>query len=324
MSMTTLMTTRRGARGWLTWALLAGLAAGCSVRKMAVNQLGNALAGGGTTFASDEDPELVKAAVPFSLKLMEALLAESPRHEGLLLSAAGGFTQFSYAFVHQEADETEAKDLQAAEALRTRARKLYLRARNYGLRGLEVRHPGFGGKVRQDPKGTVRGTVAGDVPLLYWTAAAWAAAISVSKNDPELIADQVVIEAMMDRALELDDRFGDGAIHGFLINYELVRKGVPGDALERARRHFEAAVSLSGGDQAGPFVTYAEAVCIQQQDLANFKRLLQRALEVKVDAKPEWRLVNLVMQRRARWLLSRTEELFVETEPPAEKTKQVP
>src|SRR5262245_33363955 len=44
---------------------------GCSMKRFAVNKLGDALAGGGTTFASDDDPELIKSAVPFSLKLME-------------------------------------------------------------------------------------------------------------------------------------------------------------------------------------------------------------------------------------------------------------
>src|SRR6266478_8267217 len=86
---------------------------GCSIKRFAVNQVGNALAGGGTTFSSEDDPELVKAAVPFSLKLVETLLAESPRHKGLLLAAASGFTQYSYAFVEEEADEIEAKDLEA-------------------------------------------------------------------------------------------------------------------------------------------------------------------------------------------------------------------
>jgi hypothetical protein len=62
----------------------AMLLCGCSIKRMAVNKLGDALAAGGTTFASDDDPELVKAAVPFSLKLMESLLAESPNHLGLL------------------------------------------------------------------------------------------------------------------------------------------------------------------------------------------------------------------------------------------------
>jgi len=88
---------------------------GCSFRRMAVNQVGNALAGSGATFASDDDPELIKAAVPFGLKLMESLLSESPRHEGLLLATASGFTEYSYAFVQEDADELEDKDFTAAD-----------------------------------------------------------------------------------------------------------------------------------------------------------------------------------------------------------------
>jgi hypothetical protein len=66
------------------------LGGGCSFKRMAVNRLGDALTGGGTTFASDNDPELVKAAVPFSLKLMESLLSESPNSKGLLFATATG------------------------------------------------------------------------------------------------------------------------------------------------------------------------------------------------------------------------------------------
>ena len=97
------------------WLLMVGLAvvgSGCSVKRMAVNKVGSALAGSGTTFASDDDPELVKAAVPFSLKLMESLLAASPGHRGLLLATASGFTQYAYAFVQQEADRLEDQDVE--------------------------------------------------------------------------------------------------------------------------------------------------------------------------------------------------------------------
>src|SRR5437868_11815300 len=125
-----------------------GLAvSGCSIKRIAVNKLGDALAGGGTTFASDDDPELVKAAVPFSLKLMESLLSESPKHQGLLFATASGFTQYAYAFVQEDADELEEKDLTTANEMRARARKLYLRARNYGLRGLQSRHRSFETKL---------------------------------------------------------------------------------------------------------------------------------------------------------------------------------
>ena len=41
-------------------------------------------------------------------------------------------------------------------------------------------------------------------------------------------------------------------------------------------------------------------------------KLLERALAVDVNAKPEYRLVNLVMQRRARWLLSRIDDLILD------------
>src|ERR1700752_360901 len=141
---------------WLILILVLG--AGCSIKKVAINKLGNALASGGTTFTSDEDPELVRDALPFSLKLIESLLAESPRHRGLLLAAASGFTPYAYAFVQEEADELEDRDLEKATSLRIRTRRLYLRARDYGIRGLEVAHPAFGSEVRRDAKAAVRVT----------------------------------------------------------------------------------------------------------------------------------------------------------------------
>ena len=278
--------------------------------------MGNALASSGDTFASDNDPELIKAAVPFSLKLMESLLAESPKHKGLLFATASGFTQYAYAFVQQDADELEDTDVAAATEMKARARKLYLRARDYGLRGLEVNHRGIETALYNDPQQAVLVATKKDVPLLYWTAVSWAAAISDAKDNPDLIADLPKVEALIDRALELDESFDHGAIHSFLITYEMSRQGAPGDPVARTREHFDRAVELSNGQLAGPFVAYAEAVCVQKQDLAGFKSMLERALAIDPDARPEWRLVNLIMQRRAQWLLSRADDLFLTPENP--------
>jgi predicted anti-sigma-YlaC factor YlaD len=285
---------------------------GCSVRRYAVNQLGDALAQSGTAFASDDDPELIRSALPFSLKLVESLLVESPRHQGLLLAACSGFTQYSYAFVQQDADEMEPCDLAASQVLQRRARNLYLRARNYGIQGLEVKYRDFGKALRADPKTTVGLASAAEVPWLYWTAAAWGSAAALSKDDPELIADLPIVEALIDRALQLDEDYDHGAIHSFLITYEISRPGGKGDPAARSRQHFERAVALSGAQLASPLVALAEAVSIGKQDRKEFESLLNRAIEIDVNAKPEWRLSNLVMQRRARWLLSRVDELFIE------------
>lgn len=285
---------------------------GCSIKRMAVNRLGNALAESGGTFASDDDPELIKAAVPFSLKLMESLLAEVPEHEGLLFATSSGFTQYSYAFVQLEADQLEEEDFDAALEMKQRAKRLYLRARNYGLRGLDARHEGLSQELYQNPDTTVLKTDVKDVRMLYWTAVSWAGAISLSKNDADMIADLPIVEALIYRALDLDESYDHGAIHTFLITFEQSRQVAEGDPVERSRRHYNRALELSGGRQIAPLVAYAEAVCVPQQDRHKFEELLRQALEFNPDTYPENRLVNLIMQRRARWLLTQTENLFLD------------
>ena len=295
----------------MAWLCLIAGNTGCSVKRLAINQLGDALSNGTGTFATDDDPELIRDAAPFSLKLMESLLAESPQHRELLQALASGFTQYAYAFAQMPADVVEEKDLAAAGAGRERAKRLYLRARNYGLRGLEARHPGFEKLLRANPAAAIRVTKKADVHLLYWTAASWAAGISLSKDSPDAIADLPLAALLIDRALALDAGFDHGAIHSFLITFELARPGAGPDAVAKALQHFTRAVELSGGNQAGPFVSLAENVAVQQQNAAEFKALLDKALAVKVDARPEWRLVNTLMQRRAKWLLGRMDDLIL-------------
>jgi predicted anti-sigma-YlaC factor YlaD len=285
---------------------------GCSVKKVAMNHLGDALAKGGSTFSSDNDPEMIKAAAPFSLKLMESILAECPQHMGLLLALSSGFTQYAFAFVVQEAEETEDNDLAKAMEARARAMRLYLRARDYGLRALDVRYPGFVEMLNNEPEKAVRHLGKKDVPYAYWTAASWAGAISMAKDSADLIADLPKVEALIDRALVLDEAFDSGAIHSFLITYEMNRASGIGDPENNARRHFERAVVLSDGQQAGPYVALAESVALPKQDKDEFKRSLQQALAINPDMRPEWRLANMVMQRKARWLFQRTDKLFVE------------
>ena len=291
------------------------IGSGCSLRRYALNKAADALAQSGTTFSSDDDPELIKAAAPFSLKLMESFLAENPRHTGLLAAAASGFTQYAFAFVQEEADEVEPADLAAAEALRARARRLYLRAQRYGLRGLEVKHPGFEKTLLANPRAAVRATTKSDVPLLYWAAAAWGSAIALSKDNPQMVGQIPSLEALIDRALALNESYGNGSIHTFLISYEMSRPGLADEQVARARKHFERAMDLSQGTDASPLVALAEAVTIQTQDVKGFESLLNRALAIDADANPDIRLQNLVMQRRARWLLSRKAELFLVEEP---------
>jgi predicted anti-sigma-YlaC factor YlaD len=292
------------------------LSAGCSIKRVAINKIGNMLASGGSTFTGDDDPELVEAAIPFGLKLYESLLAESPRHTGLLLAAAQGFTEYSYAFVDSRIDEARAESPERADALRDRARKLYIRAYRYGMRGLEVHHPGFAAALDNDADLALQRVTRRDVPLLYWTAASRGLTISLSKTSPELIAELPLVETVVRRVAELDESFGAGAVPEFLITLEAAHSGVkPEEQQKLMRQHFERALKLSQGKRAGTYVSFAENACVPAQNKAEFQSLLEKALAVDPDTDLDNRLANLVAQRRARWLLNHIDELFLEAAP---------
>jgi hypothetical protein len=288
--------------------LLAVSSTGCAVM---INKVGEALVRGNSVYATDDDPELVWEAVPFGLKTIEGLLMQAPKNKKLLLAASSGFTQYGYGHLQQDADFLEANDLAASTALRARARKMYLRALDYGLRGLEVDIPNFHAQLQKDPQEAVNKLQKTHVPLLYWTGNAWGAAISISKDDPGLTTDQNLVEALMRRALALDEAWDRGSIHDFFISYEGGRASI-GGSLTKAREHFERAKQLSQGTRVAPLVIFGETVSVSTQNKKEFQSLLEEALAFDTNKAPETRVANLIAQRRAKWLLGRIGELFVE------------
>jgi predicted anti-sigma-YlaC factor YlaD len=308
-------------RAGLAMLTVAVLASGCSVQRFAANRIGDTLAASGTTYSADEDPELIGAALPFSLKLMESVLASTPEHRALLAATSAGFTQYAYAFVQQEADVIALDDIDRAWLAWNRARRLYLRARDYGLRGLDVAVPGFSATLRTSPATAVAQAGAAEVDLLYWTAASWAAAIALGKDDPSLVADLPLVSALIDRALAVNADWDRGAIHSFLVTYEMARPDAIGNIDERvtsARPHFDRAVSLSHGKAAGPYVSWAESVCLPKEDRGCFEEMLQAAMKINPDDHPATRLVNTIFQRRAGWLLANVDRWIL---PPLDETE---
>ena len=291
----------------------ASLALGaCSIQRLAINSVGDALASSGSVFQSDNDPVLISEALPFSLKLIESVLAEQPYHRGLLLAATRGYLLYTYAFVDIPAEEASLEDIERAKMLRERARNLYLRAYSYASRALALDYPAVAARLAVDPQAAVATIDAGsrnDVTTLYWTAAALGLAISTSRNEPALLARLPEVEALLDRALALDESWENGALHEFAMSLQRARTG-PVDE-EAIARHYDRAVELAKGTRAAPHVTYAEVIAIPRQDRERFTALLEQALAVDVDKDPNQRLLNVVMQERARWLLENIDEFIL-------------
>jgi hypothetical protein len=175
--------------------------------------------------------------------------------------------------------------------MRTRALKLYLRGRDYALRGLEVEHLHFTAILKTDRNSALAMTTEDDVPFLYWAGASWAGALSVAKDDLDLIAEFPTAGALVGRVLVLDETYDLGVAHEFFISYEGSR---PGGSAQRAREHYRRALEISDGQRASVYLALAEAVSVREQNLPEFRALITAVLAVDPDQVPNLRLANIM------------------------------
>jgi predicted anti-sigma-YlaC factor YlaD len=287
------------------------LCTGC-LKQIALGSVADSLSASGNGYARDDDPELVRDSIPVIIKLMEQIHDALPKHHDLTVALTRTTTSYGVAFIAEDADRVEDRDVQAGRVLRARAKRMFLRARGYGLDALEQSMPGSRalllGSDRDARNALIARAQKRDVPALYWLAAAWGSAIANAKDDMQLVGDLPIVAALMKRALALDESWEEGAIHEFFITYDAAQ----GDGKAAAKKHFERALELSHNKKLPPYVTYAEAVCVDAQDKKEFVRLLDKVIAFDVDSDPDHRLVNILAQRRARWLMSRIADLFAE------------
>lgn len=304
--------SRTKSRQWAVWGLLLWLplAGGCSLRKAGVNLIAKSFAASGDVYASDEDPELVRDALPFALKTIESLLAESPDNGNLLLAACSGFTQYSYAFVETDAVLAEGEDYQRARELRQRALKLYQRALHSCHHGLDLVYPDLIAGLKVEPQAAAMRVEKEHLDLAFWTGVSWGAAISNGLDHPELAADVPAVRALLERVLELQPDYGGGAIQEAMISLDALPRELGGSP-EQARERFKTAMEMSKNNSAVACVTLARSVSVAEQNREEFEQLLNQALAVDVDALPQRRLANLIAQRRAKSLLSRVDDFFI-------------
>ena len=292
--------------------IVAGLTA-CSVDRLATRTVANLISqeGGSNVFASEVDPQLVAESLPFTLKLHELLLVNLPTDAGLQLATGSSFVTYANAFLQRPAERLPGSDIELRVAELARAKGHYLRGREYILTGIELRHRGFRELLAA---GEVTAALAlvdrSSIDYLYWLGAASLGALTTDPLDIELLITLPHSVALIEQVDAWDDSYGAGAAHEILLAYYA---GVPetlGGGVPRARDHFARAVAVSAGAKASPYLAMA-LVAVRQQDPVEFRRLLQQALAVELDV-AEYRLLNVLDQQHAVWLLDHMEDLFLE------------
>lgn len=275
---------------------------GCAVRPYVIDQTAQALSG--QAMSAEDDLQLAREASAFYLKMSESVLRETTGHLKLAEAVSAGFTQYAYAFIVSDAERLDAKNPKVAMQMRERAGRMYARAHKHAMTALELDHPGFNAALRQPLSNQLLKLTPEQVPLAYWAAASLGGQVSMSKDDPDVVADLPIAFRLADLAWQTNPAYGHGALASLMGTFEAARVG---SSRTKTQSYFDQAIALSGGQEAGPYVAMAENVALPNEDKKQFELLLNQALLI---SKSNRSLQNEVMRERAQWLLDSVDELF--------------
>jgi len=315
------------------------LLSGCkTIEKAGINMISDVMAGEGSAelFTGDNDPELVKDALPFILKMYEMLSEKNSKDSDLLLATGSTFIMYSNVFIQTTAIMLPDERFMEQYNMLIRSKKMYQRGTEYVLQALELRHKGFRENL---DNGMIDLALADmdvdDVPYLYWAASGLMGAFSTDPFDFSLGPDLYKPVAFLYKALSIDETFSNGNLHDLLI---LLNSSVPDGLMfkrgesespinnyvddyykslgiktpfEKARFHFNRSIEISGGNYADPYISLATTVSVNEQDLEEYERLLNAALEIDPDAYPEMRLAGLIFRDKAQWYLDHKSDYFL-------------
>jgi predicted anti-sigma-YlaC factor YlaD len=281
---------------------MLGAFSGCSINQMAMRM----------------KPETVAPAIPQVIEKNEAKLAKHPEDQDLILATGSLFVMYANVFVQGPAEMLPAERFAERQEELEKSKQLYLRGVEILTSGLELKYPGFGeaSKNRETLEQFLTRTKEEDVPTLYWLVAGTLSAYAINPMDLELGFKIPALTALINRAYALDPDFNNGSIDEFFVLfYASLPESLGGDK-SKVDTHFNLALEKSGGLSMGPYVSYAQAICIPAQDYDTFKKYLDTVLALNVNASKNRssRLVNIIAQRKARYLLDRASYYFPDLE----------
>jgi hypothetical protein len=244
---------------------------------------------------NQDDPALIESGVPAYLLAVDGLISQSPDNVALLSAGAQLFALYGSRFVTPD-----------------RAVTLTAKARRYGARAICLAHePACRWAGADYTRFVTELEEVGekDIDALYSYAVSWLSHLDATSEDWTAVAELPWVEAVLERALALDETYEDGALHGYLGTLNSLRPPALGGKPDVAREHFERAIELSGGRDLSIKVEYARRYARLVFDQELHDRLLTEVLDAPVDA-PGKTLFNVLARQEAQTLLASSKEYF--------------
>jgi hypothetical protein len=285
-------------RFYLSLFLVTALLSSCSLNKLVIRQSSRLLDYGALALYEETDLRLAEQALASNIILLEGMVKGDPENPKLVLLTTQAITGYALGFAEETTPE--------------RAQVFYLRARDLGMTMLKKNQQfdkALNGSV-DELQQAVQSFKKQDVPLLFWTGFAWAGWTNLSLNDPQAFADLPKIQIIMQRVLDLDQTYFNGATLLFFGSIWGVKPKMFGGDPEKAREYFEKNLQITKGTFLLSYIYYAKYYAINTLNEELFDQLLAKVMTTPADVLPEYRLLNVIAKEKARGLLNKKADIF--------------
>ena len=218
--------------------------------------------------------------------------------------------EYGFGIIMEHADRLIDVDYSSALVKYKKANIIFKDARDSGISILNNRYSNFNDWIR----GVVELQFTNnDIIDLYWLAAAYGGTISSSRGDPFELIHLPKVGRVLRKCIELDPEWNNGAVYSAMMSFTSTRTDISEDLLrDSVDFYFNKAILYSDSLDAGPFLAYAESIHKTYQERKEFEDKLNYVIDMKTKSRSRYELPNLIAKNRAEWLLSKTDDYFLE------------
>ena len=251
--------------------------------------------------------DIIEYTIPLTAKNEAKKIKRDSYNSEVYLEASEKLVQYSYAILMDKADRLMYADYYTAREYYGEALELFVTSKDYMLTALSLRHPNFDSRMMNKEEISFTNK---DIPYLYWLSGSMAGCISASKGDPQYLIDLSNIKWLLENALMIEPGWNKGSLYSAMMSFYLNDPSGDKDSEKKALEYFELADRAANGNSIGIYVTLAESFAVAKQDKEYFLELINKALSMDVNADKEMKQANLLSKLRAKWLLTRIDDLF--------------
>tara|TARA_B100000579_G_scaffold418399_1_gene415900 strand:+ start:139 stop:975 length:837 start_codon:yes stop_codon:yes gene_type:complete len=254
-----------------------------------------------------DQPELVSIYFEKKIKKLEKSDMTSLDQQRDLMRTK---VEYGFGIIMEHADRLIDVDYSSALDKYKKANIIFKDARDSGISILNDRYSNFNDWIR----GVVELQFTNnDIIDLYWLAAAYGGAISSSRGDPFELIHLPKVGRILRKCIELDPEWNNGAVYSAMMSFTSTRTDISEDLLrDSVDFYFNKAILYSDSLDAGPFLAYAESIHKTYQERKEFEDKLNYVIDMKTKSRSRYELPNLIAKNRAEWLLSKTDDYFLE------------